>query len=245
MTAETIDKLRSLNQDFYKIVATHFSATRDYAWQGWQVLADYLAQQEFVASRILDLGCGNGRFANFAQAAIPYKYYLGVDNNPELLSEAKLKLHENSAISEFLQADILDFPEIVPQSSSKFDLVTLFGVMHHIPGETMQQRIIKYAKGLLNPGGLLVISFWDIHSAEKLLAKITDPVIAGIDPNELAENDYILSWHKGETAYRFCHKYSESEINELAIVNDCVIKFQFKADGANGLGNDYRIFKAK
>ena len=88
MTIGTIKKLNQLNRDFYQQVAIDFDQTRQHLWPGWNKLISHLQQLQTKHKplKVLDLGCGNGRFGQFLANSFPgiKINYLGVDNNPQL-----------------------------------------------------------------------------------------------------------------------------------------------------------------
>src|ERR1700741_2300315 len=61
MDAKTINYLNNINRNFYATVADDFDQTRATAWPGWQRLLPYLS----MPLSVLDVGCGNARFARF------------------------------------------------------------------------------------------------------------------------------------------------------------------------------------
>ena len=61
MNIETINRLNAINHAFYATVADDFDQTRGTAWPGWQRLLPHLP----MPLSVLDVGCGNGRFALF------------------------------------------------------------------------------------------------------------------------------------------------------------------------------------
>jgi SAM-dependent methyltransferase len=61
MDTETINRLNAINRAFYATVADDFDQTRGTAWPGWQRLLPYLS----TPLSVLDIGCGNARFALF------------------------------------------------------------------------------------------------------------------------------------------------------------------------------------
>jgi SAM-dependent methyltransferase len=65
MKDETLRALNTINRVFYRDSAPSFDATRDAPWPGWQPLLPLLQGLEGDPARILDLGCGNGRFPIF------------------------------------------------------------------------------------------------------------------------------------------------------------------------------------
>ncbi len=64
MDPETAQALADINRAFYRDRAEAFSATRERPWPGWsRVLACLEGSPRPL--RVLDVGCGNGRFASF------------------------------------------------------------------------------------------------------------------------------------------------------------------------------------
>jgi len=61
MDTETVNRLNTINHAFYATVADDFDQTRGTAWPGWQRLLPHLKKPLSV----LDVGCGNARFALF------------------------------------------------------------------------------------------------------------------------------------------------------------------------------------
>ncbi|MGV2437992.1 MAG UNVERIFIED_CONTAM: class I SAM-dependent methyltransferase [Anaerolineae bacterium] len=82
MQQATIDHLNQLNQAFYRTTAQDFSETRQTAWQGWARLSAFLPA--VTPLRVLDVGCGNGRFAHFLHQHNPTLpiHYHGIDTQP-------------------------------------------------------------------------------------------------------------------------------------------------------------------
>ena len=95
MRAETRERLDGINREFYSAQSAAFDATRDHPWPGWErTLAVAPAWPQ--DGRVLDLGCGNGRFARFlaASGVDPFEY-VGLDN---LMMELALDPHQFDTI---------------------------------------------------------------------------------------------------------------------------------------------------
>ncbi|MFN7209248.1 MAG: class I SAM-dependent methyltransferase, partial [Aggregatilineales bacterium] len=75
--------LNALNRAFYAQAAENFDESRGRAWNGWRRLLPHLEGLP-VPRRILDVGCGNGRFGRFLARHLPQVRYHGMDNNAAL-----------------------------------------------------------------------------------------------------------------------------------------------------------------
>ena len=66
MKQATILQLNDLNQHFYKVTAEEFSKTRSFYWKGWGELIEPLKEigKNHPQLKVLDIGCGNGRFGD-------------------------------------------------------------------------------------------------------------------------------------------------------------------------------------
>lgn len=95
MRKSTALGLNRLNTSFYLREATSFSATRQVSWPGWGRcldVAESTASEDACPARppqalsVLDVACGNLRFARFLAQRMPGRMvsYCGVDNNQQL-----------------------------------------------------------------------------------------------------------------------------------------------------------------
>jgi SAM-dependent methyltransferase len=113
--------------------------------------SSFLSKHLKTDARVLDIGCGNGRFLQ----------YLGARSNFELHG---IEREGNSALRASHIAGIRLLVGSLKQDtypSNHFDAITLFHVFEHLdnPAETLQiiQKIMK-------PGGVLIMSFPNINS---------------------------------------------------------------------------------
>ena len=90
---EIIKRLEELNFRFYEHFAADFDQTRSYGWAGWTPLLDLLPTLSEL--KVVDIGCGNGRLAQFlarkycTQKNNCVRQYVGLDRSPSLLDYAK------------------------------------------------------------------------------------------------------------------------------------------------------------
>ncbi len=257
MDLETIEKINKLNQRFYKLTADPFSKTRQDSWPGWFELAKRISFFEIRKHlKILDLGCGNGRFAHFLyNQGIDFEY-IGIDSSPELLEKARKGFQDKSVKAAFYEFDLIR-DDWAFDLESGYDLILLFGVMHHLPGETSRKKILTVCNKLLSNQGFLVFTTWQFLKSSHLQKRIVfSPdfdsknsnfrrlsLDLDFDLNKLGEGDYILDWQKEVIAYRYCHNYSEQEVLSLCQESGLQIYNSFEADGKEGDINRYYICK--
>jgi SAM-dependent methyltransferase len=213
---ETEDALRALNRRFYQERAAEFSRTRERPWSGWSEILSHARELLPERPRVLDVGCGNGRFGRFLEGSLGRPFdYVGVDESPLALAAARRRLSREAVL---LEHDVLEsnLPEAV--SARRFDWVALFGVLHHVPGRENRRHLLQRLSALVAPGGLLTFSVWLCDRVPEIAGKIVPWERTGIpvDAKDLEPGDRILTWGGADSpALRFCHWMSEEEEAEI------------------------------
>jgi len=240
MTTDTQKKLNQINIDFYQQTATHFDKTRQYAWKGWTNISNIIKYNFNEPLNVLDIGCGNGRFAKFLhKESHKINSYLGIDQNNSLLTFANQNF--NSPKIHFETANLLKV-DYKNKYNKQYNLITLFGVMHHIPSFKKRVELITDLYQILKPNGILAISFWDFMTNDRIKSKIVPWNTLNINQDEIETNDYLLDWKRGTNAIRYCHFTDDDEIEKIIqSVNANDIK-QFYADGKSEKLNRYLVF---
>ncbi len=272
MDAHFAQRLCRLNNRFYEENAPSFSATRQSGWPGWErcLEATGLAGGEGPSRkegarrnelRVLDVACGNLRFEAFLEQTLA----------DVRLSAVALDACESLPVARsdtrFAHCDIIE--ELsrgtlcerlagsgdngVPRSSAEqgFDLAVCFGFMHHVPLPQWRAQLLKAMLGAVKPGGFVCASFWrfadDSGLAEKAQRTHREGCAElGLDPANFNEGDFLLGWKNREGAYRYCHSFSDADIDELAasLPPDTKTAARFRADGRTGNLNEYLVLQA-
>ncbi|MDA8019163.1 MAG: class I SAM-dependent methyltransferase [Thermoanaerobaculia bacterium] len=252
---ETQRRLLEISTRFYQRHGESFDMTRSRAWAGWDRFWRKIARSESAQEgplRCLDAGCGNGRFALFLGSKVDSLEYLGVDLDAGLLDSARTVPPGRHRLR-FVRRDLIrdDLSALVPEQSQ--DLVTLFGVLHHVPGEASRRRLLRELGSRLTGGGRLAASIWRLDRDEKRFARKriswsewheTRSEAEHVDESDLDVGDVLLSWKGDRTTPRYCHFPDDAEIDRLAALGpDLAIEHRFEADGPTGRDNLYLVWR--
>jgi len=230
-------RLLELNQQFYQTFGTEFSATRRRIQPGVKRILNLIGPDE----SILDLGCGNGELARLLVRHGHRAPYTGLDFSLPLLREAE-GLPGNFS---FIEADLTGEWDvrISVSASQRFDVVTAFAALHHIPSEAMRLKILKQVHGVLEPGGRFIQSNWQFLNSERLRARIQPWERAGLSAAEVDANDYLLDWRRGGEGLRYVHHFDEAELTALAAATGFQVCETFHSDGENGQLGLYQVWE--
>ncbi len=240
MDTRTTEILVRATADFYAKECQSFSATRKAPWKGWHRVVDALPEGD-QSLRVLDIGCGNMRFEKFLANRFPGRPFevYAFDNCPELACDVGEDFEINFEIVNLCERDL---PAI---SVPSCDLSVAFGLMHHIPSFNRRREIMDALAANTRRGGIVAVSFWQFMKSERL-AKLAEKATAagclelGITLSS-DDGDYLLGWQGHQGVYRYCHNFTDDEVDLLASgTKGCTCIETFSDDG--GL-NRYVILK--
>lgn len=255
---------------FYDDNAASWDSSRNYAWPGWVEAWKFCATDDFkelsskdlssinsITFKVLDLGCGNGRFAAFLLSKLPTNVsldYCGVDISTKLLEKAReharaWKSKNPASHFKFKLANLADLNTLDDNAFSKdFDLIVSIATLHHLPIVQSSLDILAWAARRLKQSGKLLYTTWEISSDPVTLAKSLQgqELEQYLHDNKLSLNkgDHILNWKaSGSLSYRFAHEFSTAEKAQLISATSLKPLADFKADGKNGKLNHYYILE--
>ena len=252
MDITTVKILNSLNSSFYQKNYASFSATRQTPWDGWYRCLALLEDAGFTPRNnlsVFDLACGNLRFETFLKAELPETVidYYAVDNCDELLP-ANSSVHYQSL-------DILEMLLSTQNINQQFnapscDLSVSFGFMHHIPLQEKRRETLLSLIRQTRAGGYVVISFWQFlrNKAMRNKAELTHAqALEELGIVNLDNNDYLLGWKDLPGEYRYCHSFTDNEIDQLVEAADTntTLVSRFFSDGRSNNLNDYLILRVR
>ncbi len=239
MDDRTIERLLTLNREFYAAFAEHFAATRSISDPALTAAQPHIPQQ----TRVLDVGCGNGRLARLLDHERPGAVYVGVDAVPELIAVARTEAEQLANIrAEFHVLDItregwtddLPLPHSPGQKKVSFDCAVVLAVLHHIPSFDLRARVMRDVAGVLRPHGCAIISNWRFMAHERIRRKIVDWSEVDVDEEQLDPGDHLLDWRRGGRGFRYCHLIDEEEMDRLAAASGFRVRETFRAGGREG-----------
>lgn len=234
MNPEIIQRLNAINRAFYQTTAADFDQTRGSAWAGWTRLLEHLPRAEPL--RVLDVGCGNGRFGVFLAEQGRRCTYHGVDNNAVLLSYADATLKSVPNVTYTLEErDIIE----ASLASGQYDLVVCFGVLHHIPGAARRLQFMRDLADRVAWSGVLAFACWRFYEYERFRSRIV-PWDAELS-QQVEAGDTLLDWRRGERALRYCHYVDDAEHAALVAAAGLRETATYRADGEDGRLNQYSI----
>lgn len=209
----------------YDNIAEEFSDTRHYIGREFEHFLPHLKG----GGRIVDLGCGNGRFAAFLDLKGVNAAYLGIDNSPKLLEIARKKYPGHY----FLQGDQLE----LPLDDASADVIINTRAFHHIPSKKMRLQALAEMHRVLKPNGTLIITVWNLWQW-KYWKQLTAAVLRAIFTlGSYAYNDTFIPWKK--RAKRYYHAFTKRELRALVLNSGFTVLKQFE------VGKDFVIIAKK
>lgn len=205
MNKHFADELLAKVKADYDAIADDFSATRAAPWTELHALADMIPN----GSRVLDIGCGNGRIYQILRdKAIDYE---GLDASPNLIAHAR-RLNAD-VLARFSVGSMLALP--FPDAS--FDVALAIASLHHVPSAAYRLRALGEASRVLKPGGLLLMTNWNLwclHYFRRHLWRFA-AAAAGSLVGRSDFGDVFLPWGRPAKVRRYYHSFRPGELRRL------------------------------
>lgn len=266
MNDETVAALNRINRRFYRRFADAFATTRSRPWPGWDRAIpiqcdDWPQEKHRDTLTILDVGCGNGRFAEYLSSRLDRSFrYFGVDDSSEMLALARQRIAAVESVEYRLrQCDLIGGGMGQLTGDWRFDLIVAFGLLHHLPGLERRQQLLQDLTEMLESGGLLLLSFWQFGEQERFQDRFlewSEHNRAGselIDLEQLETGDHLLAWggdedptrecEAGLSPRRYCHYATENEAQLLVDSLGLSIRDSFRSDGRTHDLNLYYVLE--
>lgn len=227
MDPAVANRLLAINRAFYAGFARQFAQSRTPNQPGWQRLLPFLPG----SGRLLDVGCGQARLAQFLARQGLRLAYVGVDSSPALLAIARAETANLALDVTLVAADIASAGWQQGLPTDRFAAIAALAVLHHIPGWQRRSAFLAQLGGLLADDGVLLLSTWQFMNEARLRRKIVPWRAAGLAPEQVEAGDYLLDWRRGGQGLRYCHLVDEPEMLVLARQSGLHVRALFQDDG--------------
>jgi len=237
MEDEVRQTLIKLNREFYDQFARPFAESRAQPQPGFFRLLEHIRPEY---ERLLDVGCGEGRFGRFLLTNVPAMKYTGVDFTEKLLQYARAGHAVSSGLQGTFLARDLSEPECL-EGLGKFEVIACLATLQHIPGKRLRSQLLAEMGAHLAENGRILLSNWQFLSSDRQKRKIMDWSEAGLSREDVEADDYLLSWQRDGLGFRYVAQLDEVTIEDLASAAGLRIIDQFRSDGREGDLNLYTI----
>lgn len=233
MDSEVVSRLRALNRVFYEKLAAPFAQTRSRPQPGFFLLLDYLPRP---CPRLLDVGCGEGRFGRFMREHVALEEYVGVDFSPRLLARARDAVDGRFFVRDLSRPGSLE-------GLGAFSAAACLAVLQHIPGRENRVCLLREVADHLSPEGRLFTSTWQFLGSERQRRKIAPWEAADLSPDQVEDHDYLLTWRRDGFGLRYVAFIDSAAMATLAQEAGLAVVEQFRSDGREGDLNLYTILE--
>ena len=213
-------------QLFYNTEAKKYAETRKKFWHEEKAILDAITPlfENNNKVRVLEFGCGSGRFATLLNQNFPGQFdYVGIDLSDELLLYAS---KENPNLT-FFQWDITKLVKNFEQES--FDLIVWTSSFQHIPTAKERSFLMKNFYRLLDYDGMLLmtnwsLSDWFIKRHRKIVMKAK--VLSRFNLSKWNSRDLMVPWtdENWRVYERFYHFFSLKELENLTTFSWLTLK---------------------
>jgi SAM-dependent methyltransferase len=231
MRDEIVNHLLAVNHAFYSRFATPFAHSRGSPQPGFVDLVDDLP---LSIERVLDVGCGNGRFGQFLRNYLPAFDYVGIDFTADLLTLATELAGGTFYERDISQRGFLD-------ELGDFDLIVCLATMQHVPGKSNRLRLLCEIRKHLTQDGRVFLANWQFMSSARQRRKIREWQEVGLSEADVEVGDYLLSWEREGSGLRYVRSIDEDETAVLVEQAGLAIENQFRSDGREGNLNLYTV----
>ncbi|MCF7795174.1 class I SAM-dependent methyltransferase [Patescibacteria group bacterium] len=208
-------EILNLVKNNYQNIAKHFSQTREQRM--WPEIVD-VCRNISADTKVLDVGCGNGRLVNELEGSIDY---LGVDNSKSLIDIAKEKYEDNKKYN-FKVLDVFEIDKL----EEKYDYIFLVAVLQHIPSTELRVKALNKIQSVLKEQGEIIISVWNLIDNKKYKSQLKKSkylnFFKGLDPRDL-----LFYWKNSQgekISLRYYHAFTAKELKKLFA--ECELKIK-------------------
>lgn len=149
--------LEKLNKNYNHIAATFSKSRKNLYWPELKVISKYI--NKVSEPKILDVGCGGGRFYKYLQGQDYQGEYLGIDQSAALIKSAK----ENFINGNFKVLDILNLEEL---NDKDYSVIISLAMLHHLEAKHHLEAW-QLLKKKLKSEGYLCLTVWNMWNRKR------------------------------------------------------------------------------
>ncbi len=203
---EKAKSIKSQLIETFDEIAPHFDITRYKPWPESKRFISTLPKN----SKVLDLGCGNGR--NSIYLAKEGMNVIGLDFSLGLIKIAKNKMEWKEVLNHvnLIQGEIAS----LPLQDDTVDAVLYIATLHHLPTPKERLQSLKEVARCLKSNGRVLVSAW-AQEQEKFEDELKVSKEKMEDGFEFG--DIFLPWmmKDGRVFQRYYHLFSKDEFKDL------------------------------
>jgi len=221
---------------FYDDIAHRFSQTRKNWWRGLGFFQKYIEDGD----KVLDFGCGNGRFLEFVYGENLKIKYLGVDVSKELLAIAKNRYKEEK-FGPIEEEGKMNF------KAGQFDKIVSVAVFHHFT-PSMAKSSLKEFRRILKKDGIVIITAWHLWNYKRVVYLIKSfwKNLLQLNFYKVAKLPFSFSEKKKgqKTFWRTCYWWSKRELERVARKSGLeILESGYSRDNRNNKRNIYLVLR--
>lgn len=148
-----------------------------------------------------------------------------------------------------LRANLADPAWTACLPPGRYETITAFAVLHHIPSGGLRERLLRQVAELLAPGGRFILSVWQFQHSPRLMARRVGWEAVGLAEADLEPGDTLLDWRFAlpgqaeQRGLRYVHLFTLEELAALAAATGFSIRQTFESDGHGGRLGLYQVWE--
>jgi len=245
---EIVERLVTLNREFYQTFAVSFSSTRYQVQPG----VKKILQRIPLTANVLDLGCGNGNILRNLCAQKFSGTYMGVDFSPNLIDDAR-QLYTALQGECLFEAQFSAFDLIASDwrgisIHKPWELICAFAVFHHIPGCENRQILFQRIRECMHPATKFIFSVWQPQNSARMVKRFQSWNAIDMSESDVESGDVLLDWKSAastmdKVGYRYVHIFTPAELQTIAEDLGFSIVESFYSDGKEGNVGLYQVWQ--
>ncbi len=201
MNKKTATKILKKVITDYDMISQEFSQTRQHGWKEFEKYLPHLKKTD----KIVDLGCGNGRFFTFLKKH-GLTNYIGIDNNQKFLDLAKIQQKE----ARFIKGDLAK----TPLANKSQNVATAIASFHHLPTVNLRKKSLREIQRILKANGTLIISVWNLFQPKYKKYIWISRLMSILSLGKYAPRDTFIPWGKTGVK-RYYYAFTQKELQDL------------------------------